>query len=72
MTRFGAVALGLSLLLVPAAHAQAPMHAIAMHGSPKYPDGFSRFDYVNPDAPKGGVLRMTPVGTFDTLNPYSL
>ena len=72
MIRFGAVALGLSLLIAPTAHAQAPMHAIAMHGSPKYPDGFARFDYVNPDAPKGGVLRMTPVGTFDTLNPYSL
>ena len=49
-----------------------PVHAIAMHGEPKYPAGFTHFDYVNPVAPKGGDLRIAPVGTFDTLNPYSL
>jgi ABC-type oligopeptide transport system substrate-binding subunit len=48
------------------------VHAIAMHGAPKYPDGFAHFDYVNPDAPKGGDLRIAPVGAFDTLNPYGL
>ncbi len=48
------------------------VHAIAMHGTPKYPDGFLHFDYVVPGAPKGGELRIAPVGTFDTLNPYSL
>ena len=32
--------------------------------------GFSHFDYVNPDAPKGGSLRQASVGTFDSLNPY--
>lgn len=47
-------------------------YAIAMHGAPKYPAEFRHFDYVNPDAPKGGVLGLAPVGTFDTLNPYSL
>jgi len=49
-----------------------PTHAIAMHGEPKYPADFEHFDYVNPDAPKGGALRLAPVGTFDTLNPYGL
>lgn len=49
-----------------------PTHAIAMHGEPKHPADFEHFDYVNPDAPKGGALRLAPVGTFDTLNPYSL
>ena len=48
------------------------VHALAMHGAPKYADGFNHFDYVNPDAPKGGALRIAPVGNFDTLNPYSL
>lgn len=48
----------------------APSHAIAMHGTPKYPAGFSQFDYVNPDAPKGGDFRLHAIGTFDTLNPY--
>ncbi|WP_438750943.1 extracellular solute-binding protein [Pararhizobium sp. O133] len=38
-------------------------------GELKYKDGFSRFDYVNPDAPKGGNINLTASGTFDTLNP---
>lgn len=46
------------------------VHGIAMHGDPRYPDGFTRFDYVNPDAPKGGTLRQAVVGSFDTLNPH--
>ena len=40
--------------LSPACWAQS--HAIAMHGEPKYGPGFQHFDYVNPDAPKGGTL----------------
>jgi hypothetical protein len=36
------------------------------HG--KYPSGFARFDYVNPDAPKLGVVRVTTLGTFDNFN----
>ncbi|WP_454853264.1 extracellular solute-binding protein [Rhizobium binxianense] len=36
---------------------------------PKYKPGFTRFDYVNPDAPKGGDLRLSTTGTFDTFNP---
>lgn len=35
---------------------------------PKYPEGFAHFDYVNPQAPKGGVVRLSDIGTFDTLN----
>ena len=41
-----------------------------MHGTPKYPANFAYFDYVNPDAPKGGNFRLHAIGTFDTLNPY--
>jgi len=49
----------------------APLrHAIAMHGEPAYPEGFSHFDYLNPDAPKQGLLRRSAIGTFDSLNPY--
>ncbi len=47
-----------------------PAHAIAMHGEPKYGPDFSHFDYVNPDAPKGGELRLGAEGTFDSFNPY--
>jgi len=42
--------------------------ATALVGEPKYPADFMRFDYVNPDAPKGGVVRLSDTGTFDTLN----
>lgn len=46
-------------------------HAIAMHDAPKYPEGFSHFDYVNPEAPKGGTLRMAVVANgYDSFNPF--
>jgi microcin C transport system substrate-binding protein len=47
-----------------------PAHAIAMHGTPKYPPGFAHFDYVNPNAPKGGTLRLAAQGTFDSFNEF--
>jgi len=50
----------------------APMHAMALHGAPKYGPDFTHFEYVNPDAPKGGDMRLASLGTFDTLNPYTL
>jgi len=43
---------------------------IAMHGDVKYAPDFEHFDYVNPDAPKGGTLRLHAVGAFDSLNPF--
>ena len=46
------------------------MHALAMHGAPKYLLGFSHVDYVNPAAPKGGMLRLARLGSFDNLNPF--
>ena len=45
-------------------------HAIAMHGDPKYPPDFDHFDYVNPDAPKGGSVDQAITGTFDSFNPF--
>ncbi len=44
-------------------------HAIAMHGAPAWPEGFSRVPYANPSAPKGGRLVQGVLGTFDSLNP---
>ena len=46
-----------------------PVHAIAMHGEPKYQPSFKHFDYVNPHAPKGGRLTIGEYGSFDSLNP---
>ncbi len=45
-------------------------HAIAMHGEPKYGPDFTHFDYVNPNAPKGGTIRLAEQGTFDSFNPF--
>ncbi|MEN8131188.1 MAG: extracellular solute-binding protein [Pseudomonadota bacterium] len=56
--------------VLPPAFARGPMHAIAMHGEPKYSSGFQYFDYVRPDAPKDGLLRLAVIGSFDSLNPY--
>jgi microcin C transport system substrate-binding protein len=68
-----APALG-TLAAVPAvtpAHAQAEpawRHGLSLFGDIKYPADFKRFDYVNPDAPKGGVARTISIGTFDNFN----
>jgi microcin C transport system substrate-binding protein len=43
-------------------------HALSLFGDIKYPADFKRFDYVNPDAPKGGVARQISIGTFDNFN----
>jgi microcin C transport system substrate-binding protein len=43
-------------------------HALSLFGDIKYPADFKRFDYVNPDAPKGGVVRTISIGTFDNFN----
>ena len=45
-------------------------HAIAMHGVPKYHEGFSGLEYANPAAKKGGAITLSKVGTFDNLNPF--
>lgn len=60
----------LSLLGTGVAQASEPSHASSMYGNVKYPAGFSHFDYVNPDAPKGGKLKLNSIGTFDSLNPW--
>jgi peptide/nickel transport system substrate-binding protein len=47
-----------------------PRYAIAMHGEPALPQGFTHFPYANPAAPKGGRLVLGMLGTFDSLNPF--
>ncbi|GAB2180733.1 extracellular solute-binding protein [Denitratisoma sp. agr-D3] len=49
-------------------------HGIAQYGKPKYAPGFDHFDYVNPAAPKGGTLVLSPVQQtgYDKFNPFSL
>ncbi|MCF4165820.1 extracellular solute-binding protein [Zavarzinia compransoris] len=50
--------------------APAATHGIAIYGDLKYPAGFPHFDFVRPDAPKGGDLRLATIGSFDSLNPF--
>jgi peptide/nickel transport system substrate-binding protein len=67
----GCVALALGLfppVLAQQARA-AESYAIAMHGGPAMPADFSHMPYANPDAPKGGRLVESMLGTFDSLNP---
>lgn len=67
-----APALGHSLGLpfIETANAQEPAwrHGLSLFGDVKYPADFKRFDYVNPDAPKGGAARLISIGTFDNFN----
>ena len=60
---FGLWPLGLGQALA------AESHAIAMHGAPAMPADFTHMPYANPDAPKGGRLVESMLGTFDSLNP---
>lgn len=63
-------------VMVPYARAEGASegasHALSLYGDVKYPPGFTHFDYVNPDAPKGGFVRFSDLGTFDNLNPFIL
>lgn len=47
-------------------------HAIARYGKPAYPENMQHFSYVNANAPKGGILRLSTVGTFDSIHPYTI
>ena len=71
MTFKNLIFLVLILACTPALAQETPaLHALAIHGDPKYASDYQHFDYVNPDAPKGGEFRQHVVGTFDTLNPF--
>ena len=57
-------------LLASAQTFAAGTHAISIFGDVKYPADFKHFDYVNPNAPKGGELKLSALGSFDTFNPF--
>jgi len=68
----GASALTPVTASVASAQEIKPVHAIAMHGKPKYPAGFKHFDYTDPTAPKGGKVLLEAFGTYDSFNPFIL
>lgn len=77
--RLGALLLAL-VLVIGALPAPSPgaststdaAHGFSMYGDLKYGPRFTHFDYVDPRAPKGGAVRLSAIGTFDTLNPFIL
>jgi microcin C transport system substrate-binding protein len=65
----------LALGLCASAAAAEPRHGLSVFGDLKYPDSFTHFDYVNPQAPKGGRISLIgpiPVETFDSFNGFIL
>ena len=73
MTRDAFLAFGLLLHLLWQPLLAAPGHALTVYGeAPRYPASFAHFDYVNPQAPKGGSLRRSAleIGGFDHVLPY--
>ena len=64
------VLLGLTVFAGGSILASEPSHGFAYFGEPKYPKDMDHFDYVNPDAPKGGMARVAGIGTFNNLNPF--
>src|SRR5579871_4867076 len=67
---YALVAISLAVSIQAWAEDVKPVSGIAIYGEPKYKDGFAHFDYVNPNAPKGGELRQAELGAFDNLNPF--
>jgi peptide/nickel transport system substrate-binding protein len=72
----GALTLGLliatdarQLFAEPSEVPAEPSYALAMHGTPALPANYSHMPYANPDAPKGGRLLQSLLGSFDSLNP---
>jgi microcin C transport system substrate-binding protein len=66
----GASALGATLFASPAFAQDQKRHAVSLTGDPKVSADYKHFDWVNPEAPKGGRVRMHAQGTFDSLNPF--
>src|ERR1700693_3464131 len=76
--RLAAVALTALCVLVGAAASAiaedgiTKSHGLSLFGDLKYGPDFKHFDYVDPEAPEGGTVRYAAIGTFDTLNPFTL
>ena len=65
----------LAILVGIGANTVQAAQGISQYGKPKYADGFAHFDYVNPNAPRGGTLTLPNPGqrtSFDKFNPFTL
>ena len=69
----GVVFIGVFVIGTNAYSKSTISHAVTIHGTPKYNRDFKHFDYVNPNAPKDGEIKLAAIGnSFDNLNPYTL
>jgi microcin C transport system substrate-binding protein len=59
-----------AVLIAGPAKAAASTYGVSLFGELKYEPDFKNFDYVNPNAPKGGTMKLSAIGTYDTLNPF--
>ncbi len=69
----GAILIALAVLVSGPVYADQDVlidHALAMTGSPKYKAGFTHFEYANPQALKGGAVKLSSIGTYDSFNPF--
>lgn len=75
-TRYALLALAAAVLALAAGLTQAGAeerhHALSLVGEPRFGPDFKHFDWVNPDAPKGGLVRQSAIGTFDSLNAFAV
>jgi microcin C transport system substrate-binding protein len=66
------LALGMGMLPATAQDAEViRAHGYSFYGELSYPADFTHFNYVNPDAPKGGTISLSAQGTFDSMNPFT-
>ena len=73
--RLAGLAICAAIIAAASPAGAAPRHGISAFGDLKYPADFTHFDYVNPDAPKGGKMSLigpVPIETFDSFNGYIL
>ena len=79
LVSFGFLCLSFGLLLAQPVLAEETSdqdlivsHGYSFYGDLKYGPDFEHFDFVNPDAPKGGEISFAALGTFDSMNPYTV
>ncbi len=75
--RIIAVLFFVAALLAQSQNAEAmvrgrPVHGLTLYGEPKYGPETKYFPFLNPDAPKGGVIRRRAIGTFDSFNSFAV
>ncbi len=69
---FAGAVLAASVPVLAGGAAPQKRHAVSLLGEPKLPADYKHFEWVNPDAPKGGVLKLSAIGGFDSLNPFTV